>query len=219
MNDEGKRPIKDGSHFPQFPNMKTAKIFQPNPNQKHAVQSASPDSTLNVSLERYSQMEIARVEIEIALEDQLKFAEGIEAIDDVDWSVYIDAYHLNIEAAIVNLSGTLKGDIMYINRYGSYSRKCTIPWQHTCPVTYITTPQLPQQKSKREHVFKDDLGESSIHREVVWQFHYPVACHLEAAKITSSEQLRSSETLTHLEFQIVLHMAVGFTQLQQVNTW
>lgn len=218
VRDKARRLIKDGSHFPQFPNMKTAKIFHPNPDQQHEVQSTLEDAILDSdhSTGRI-QIEIAQAETQIAIQDHLEFNETIDAVDDVDWRAHIETHHLNAEAATVNLSGILKGDIIYSNEHGAHSRKYSIPWKNTCHVTYFDTSKMPQQKNKSQHLFKDDLGESSIHREVIWQYQQPIACHLNTAKITSTEQLMRRDNRTHLEFQVVLYMFMSFTQLQQVT--
>jgi len=210
------RLIKDGSHFPQFPNMKTAKIFRPNPDHKQEAQSTLEDVISNHSTGRI-QMEIAQAETQVALQDYLEFSETIDTVDDVDWSVHIETHHLNAGAATVNLRGILKGDIIYSNEHGTYSKKYNVPWENTCHVTYLNAPKMSSQKNKTKHLFKDDLGESSIHREVAWQYQQPITCHLNTTKITSTEQLMRESNPIRLEFQVVLYMSMSFTQLQQVS--
>ena len=160
--EEDKKPLlKDGRDFQEYPPMRVAKIYEPNPNlvYSHVVQGLKKGPIYKAFVE------IASPKVNFSVEESVSINSMIDQVLDIDWKIEIFKHNIHLPTSYLMVSGNLVGDIQYTTKSGkTYVRKVYIPWKTSAKVTYTCPPFLRKENVKKEHSFKTQDDSISIYR-------------------------------------------------------
>lgn len=166
-------------------------------------------------------VEIVHSKLDFTINKNIKINEKSNKILDINWTIHMVDYQINLAANKLRISGKLQAEITYtkLNDSRIHLQNLFIPWKRTYNLEYLYPPLLPLSNEKTQYDFIDhnNTTVTSTHFEQTIYPNENPCLEIIYTKITTSRNTERREGISYLILDIHCEMDYRIWQNQIIK--